>query len=177
MKDYPLAAAPGPLSERVCFGCHRIFSKPFVCGDCSIPLCSRQCQTSAEHKKECHYLIKITPEIVQRQQNGKLQSVPVQLSLLMLPLRLLLLRLEKPDKWKLLMHLESHMEARQMTPIWGFIERNITPFLQIMLKDEIPDLDDKLVQQICGAVDVNSFGFHFPFLSSHIFLGLTLFCF
>lgn len=161
MKEYPLASAPGPLSEHVCFGCHRIFTKPYICNNCSSPLCSRNCQSSSEHKKECNYLMKIIPEIAKRQENGKIQSVPVQLSLLMLPLRLLLLRLEQPDKWKLLMELESHPEARKKTPIWGFIERNIAPFLQIMLADEMPDLSDKLVQQICGAVDVNSFGSSF----------------
>ena len=158
MKEYPLAAAPGPLSEHVCFACHTVFRQPFVCRSCSSPLCGRDCQSSPQHKKECDYLIKIIPELIKRKQENGLKSVPVQLSLLMLPLRLLLLRLEQPDKWNLLMDLESHMEARKQSPTWGFIERNITPFMKLMLGEEIPDLNDTLVQQICGAVDVNSFG-------------------
>ena len=158
MKEFPLASAPGPLSEHVCFGCHRLFAKAYICCDCRSPLCSRNCQVSPEHQKECHYLTKIIPEIENRQKNGKIQRVPVQLSMLMLPLRLLLLRREQPDKWNQLMDLESHMAARQSTSIWGFNQRNITPFLETMLVDEMPDINDKLVQQICGAVDVNSFG-------------------
>jgi hypothetical protein len=161
MKEFPLASAPGPLSEHVCFGCHRHFIKAYICCDCRSPLCGRDCQVSAEHQKECRYLTKIIPEIESRQKNGnKIQRVPVQLSMLMLPLRLLLLRNEEPDKWNQLMDLESHMAARQTTSIWGFNQRNIAPFLEMMLIDEMPDINDKLVQQICGAVDVNSFGFN-----------------
>jgi hypothetical protein len=103
-------------------------------------------------------LTKITAEIENRQRNGKIQRVPVQLGMLMLPLRLLMLRREQPDKWNQLMDLESHTAARQATSIWGFNQRNITPFLEMMLIDEMPDINDDLVQQMCGAVDVNSFG-------------------
>lgn len=158
MKEYPLAAAPGPLSEHVCFACHGHFRQPFVCRDCSSLLCSRDCQSSPEHQKECALLIKVLPELVKRQQEhgNKLQSV--QLSLLMLPMRLLLLRLEQPEKWKLLLDLEAHIEARKKSPVWGFIERNITPYMISMFAEQMPDLSNYLVQQICGAVDVNSFG-------------------
>lgn len=159
MREIPLSAAPGPLSEHVCFGCHGIFVKPYICNDCRTPLCSQNCQESPEHQKECKYLRKISPEIVKNQE-GKIQSMPVQLSLLMQPLRLLFLHKEQPEKWKLLMDLESHMESRQKTQTWGFIERNITPYLKIMLGDEMPDLSSDLIQQICGAIDVNSFGFN-----------------
>ncbi|KAK4012902.1 hypothetical protein OUZ56_025152 [Daphnia magna] len=157
MKEYPLAAAPGPLSQHVCFGCHRLFTKAYICSDCRSPLCNYNCQMSSEHQKECCYLKKIIPEIENRQKNGKIQRIPVQLSMLMLPLRLLLLRREQPNKWQLLMDLESHMEARKKTSIWGFNQRNITPFLEKMLIEEMPDINDDLVQQICGAIDVNSF--------------------
>ena len=158
MKEYPLAAAPGPLSEHVCFGCHGIFVKPYVCDDCHSALCGRNCRTSPEHQKECVYLRKISPEIGESQKTEKIQSMPVQFNLLMQPLRLLLLRKEQPEKWKLLMDLESHMEARRKTQNWGFIERNIAPYLKTMLCDEMPDLCNDLIQQICGAIDVNSFG-------------------
>ncbi len=159
MREYPLSAAPGPLSEHVCFGCHGIFAKPYICNDCRSPLCSHNCQESPEHKKECKYLRKISSEIVKNQE-GKIQSMPVQLSLLIQPLRLLFLRKEQPEKWKLLLDLESHMKARQKTPTWGFVERNIIPYLETMLGDEMPDLSSNLIQQICGAIDVNSFGFN-----------------
>lgn len=158
MKEYPLASAPGPFSQRICFGCHSLFTKAHICSDCRSPLCSSNCQTSSEHQKECCYLRKISPEIENRQKHGKIQRIPVQLSMLLLPLKLLLLRREQPDKWKLLMDLESHMNARQKTSIWGFNQRHITPFLQMMLVEEMPDIRDELVQQICGAIDVNSFG-------------------
>lgn len=158
MKEFPLASAPGPLSEHVCFACHRLFARAHICGDCRSPLCSRNCQVSPEHQRECGYLTKITAEIENRQRNGKIQRVPVQLGMLMLPLRLLMLRREQPDKWNQLMDLESHTAARQATSIWGFNQRNITPFLEMMLIDEMPDINDDLVQQMCGAVDVNSFG-------------------
>ena len=76
----------------------------------------------------------------------------------MLPLRLLLLRLEQPGKWELLMQLESHLEIRKTTATWGFIERNVVPYLQTMLADKMPDLTGQLIQQVCGIIDVNSFG-------------------
>lgn len=92
-------------------------------------------------------------------------SVPFKLSLLVLPLRLLLLRLEQPEKWELLMELESHVEIRKSTAIWGFIERNVAPYLQTMLAEKMPHLSTYLVQQICGIIDVNSFGIIYTLLS------------
>lgn len=86
-------------------------------------------------------------------------NVPLKLSLIMLPMRLLFLRDEQPEKWKLLMNLESHLELRKSTANWGFIERNIVPHLQVMMADRMPNLSSHLVQQICGAIDVNSFGY------------------
>lgn len=59
MKEFPLAVAPGPLAEHVCFCCHHIFAKAHLCKFCRIPLCGTNCQMSAEHQKECHYLRKI----------------------------------------------------------------------------------------------------------------------
>ena len=148
------ATAPGLLSEHICLSCHQTFMTPHVCSLCNNRLCSENCENSLDHLKECSYLRRFLTSLSEQEQQSANQNVLN----LMLPFRLLRLRFENPEKWKLLMELESHMEERQNTPVWNLIENTIAPHLKIMFANEWEDLDAPTVQKICGIIDVNSFG-------------------
>jgi hypothetical protein len=102
--------------------------------------------------KECCHLKRLTQSLSEQKSENQ------NILHLMLPFRLLRLRFENPDKWKLLMELESHVEERKNTLVWNFIENTIAPHLKIMFANEWEDLDISTIQQVCGIIDVNSFG-------------------
>lgn len=133
LKEQPLAYAPGPVTEKVCFSCHKISTKPFICGKCTSSLCNKACQMSTEHQKECALLCRITGEEFK-------DLKPFKPSMLLLPLRCLLLRKEAPEKWKNFIQMESHSDIRQQTPAWSFVERRLVPYLKMMLHDQIADV-------------------------------------
>ena len=132
LKEWPLAYAPGSLVENVCFSCHKIFTKPLICSDCTSPLCNKTCQMSTEHQKECVLLRRITNEELEDQ-------VPFKRAIFLLPLRCLLLRNEAPEKWKNFIQLEPHLDIRRQTPTWSFVERRLVPHLKKMLHDQLAD--------------------------------------
>ena len=81
---------------------------------------------SAEHQRDCVLLRKIKHLA---DQDG---AEKIRLSLLLLPLRCLMLRVEQPEKWKLLTSLVDHVEERRGTQIWNIIEKKVTPYLKIV---------------------------------------------
>ena len=170
------ATAPGSLSENICLSCHRVFIEAHLCIQCNNRLCSRTCETSPEHAKECFYLSKL---VVESKSDGNGESASrngqPNINVLLLPFRLLRLRDENPEKWQLLLSLEAHEEARKKTPIYEFIENNITPYLKIMLADEWEGAElGRLTQKICGIIDVNSFGEQINLIHSHMWESIEI---
>jgi len=163
LREGPLVYAPGSMAEKVCFSCHKIFAKEFVCGQCQSPLCNKTCQMSTEHQKECVLLRRISAEAF-GSAAARNEGLPVKRALFLLPLRCLLLRREAPQKWKQLIAMEAHVQARRQTPAWSFVQRRLAPHLKTMLHDqwgpadlENGELDTELIQRVCGILDINSF--------------------
>lgn len=163
LKEFPLTVAPGSLSQRVCFACHKHFSKGYMCRQCRSPICNNTCKMSLEHQKECGLLQRIAESIESTKSAKSAKSVaasaevPVNVAVFAMPLRCLLMRLEQPDKWNNFIQMEAHMQVRRQMPTWSFVERRIAPHLLAVLKDLMPDVDTELIQRVCGILDVNSF--------------------
>ena len=109
--------------------------------------------------------------------------MPVPVSALLLPMRCLLLKKQQPEKWHMIANLQSHVQDRRDTVAWNFVSKNIAPHLKTVLTacilssechlcstkfnlqilaDELPDLNDELIQEVCGIIDVNSFEIRHP---------------
>ena len=97
---------PPTPSRSTCVSLALVFTTPFYCQNCNSPLCNKNCKISAEHQQDCVLLRKIKHLA---DQDGE----TILLSLLLLSLRCLMLRVEQPEKWKLLTSLVDHVVERK----------------------------------------------------------------
>ncbi|KRT80077.1 SET domain-containing protein, partial [Oryctes borbonicus] len=74
-----------------------------------------------------------------------------------MPLRCLMLRNYNAETWSRFLSMEAHLDKRKDTPIWvrhkEYTEKPLTD-LQQLTED---DLEQEIVQKICGILDINTF--------------------
>ncbi|XP_055840243.1 SET domain-containing protein SmydA-8 [Episyrphus balteatus] len=142
-------------SEKRCTNCLRLTSK--VCRKCKIFLLCGSCLS--HHEFECNFFEKLTcihPNDIAANMNsyGTLKC---------------LLLNENPNTkhvFEQFYSLESHQEKRRGSKIWS--ENSKTVVKPIISSGIIPffgqtkNIDEELIQHICGAIDVNSFEIRAP---------------
>lgn len=73
------------------------------------------------------------------------------------PLRCLLLSIYNPEAFEEIVKLEAHLEKRRDTAIWRRHRISVEDVLKETNLITQKDVEEELVQKICGILDVNSF--------------------
>ena len=151
-RDSPLIVAPPSVTRPVCLGCLaplRLVSDAddgrrlhVPCPQCSAPLCD-QCVVSDDrggHQAECHLL----REAGLRLELGDLSQTHI-LYAAILPLRMWLTRVQRPEVWQRLNTLQCDTsEAHRQKPIW----REVTDYVQNTLG--VRDLSQEEIVRLSG---------------------------
>lgn len=74
-----------------------------------------------------------------------------------MPLRCFLVRKYNPQKWDEFIQLEPHLDKRRNTWIWNMHKVGVQKVLETAGYLNQLDIDEEIVQKICGILDVNSF--------------------
>lgn len=80
------------------------------------------------------------------------------------PLRCLLLSIYNPEAFEEIVKLEAHLEQRRDTAIWRRHRISVEDVLKETNLITQQDVEEELVQKICGILDVNSFEVSFVFV-------------
>lgn len=85
------------------------------------------------------------------------------------PLRCLLLGIYDPETFEEIVKLEAHLEERRDTAIWRRHRISVEDVLKETNLITQKDVEEELVQKICGILDVNSFEVSFIVFVLHFF--------
>ncbi|XP_065216191.1 SET domain-containing protein SmydA-8-like [Planococcus citri] len=150
--EEPLVLGPRNVSpDPVCLGCHMPvspISSP-KCEKCGWPICGTKCAgLETTHRAEC--------DILSAGRNNVENNYMYEL---ILPLRCILLKKNDPEKWNILINMESHLNKRtpgteafkEIEIIHKYLEDN---FMANTTENEKISQDD--FHKVCGVIEVNS---------------------
>ncbi|XP_018322201.1 SET domain-containing protein SmydA-8-like isoform X2 [Agrilus planipennis] len=150
LKEEPLVIGPEGVGVVFCFCCNKILNgvKIPVCPKCkTASVCNENCEGIWHSDNECDFFSKCSVQCGHFLVNSQI----------ILPLRCLVFRNSNNQKWDELLKLESHLEKRRKCPVWKDIAINIEAlFLNLGIISKV-DVENELIQKICGILDINSF--------------------
>ncbi|XP_063903884.1 SET domain-containing protein SmydA-8 isoform X2 [Zophobas morio] len=152
MKSPPLLLGPKTVSAPLCLTCHKrldLATSRYECCKCHWPLCDDQCARHPLHEPECQIFAKANFKPTVKNDNSK-QSIYSSIA----PLRALLLKMNDPDKFELLMNGQCHLDAHLTTPLYHILKRSLVPFITQLLQ---VDTNDTEILTICSIFDTNCF--------------------
>ncbi|KAJ0174531.1 hypothetical protein K1T71_009639 [Dendrolimus kikuchii] len=161
--DEPFVLGPNSDTSLLCFNCYLpLISKFVVCKNCAVaPICPGEGCPEPRHRnwhntKECDFFrnLKLT--------KGLHPMTMVQNVGSLLVLRAVLKKEADPKAWEEFMQLETHLEERRGSAIWEFYDSTDKFIKSLGLLDDVQG--ENLVQQICAAIDVNSFEVRGPLI-------------
>ncbi|XP_063594494.1 SET domain-containing protein SmydA-8-like [Penaeus indicus] len=152
-REAPLVVAPKAGSGASCLSCLRSLqgSEWVGCDQCGAPLCGQDCGGDGHSQEECRLLVPLG--LKDQPQNTVLIK---QLSVLLTPIRTILLMKEVPAAREVIAALQSHAEERRTLPIGRFVDEHVAKVLRTRLS--LPVASD-IVQHLCGIFDTNAFEF------------------
>ncbi|XP_076754158.1 SET domain-containing protein SmydA-8 [Xylocopa sonorina] len=163
LREKPIAVGPITSSkDPVCYACLRLLPKikkgtQYVCSKCKIvPLCGTACEEKLKHH---------TPDecaILKSNKNLSVSNIE-DITGVLLPLRLWLLKQRDPELWKQVESMEAHIDKRRNTSVWTDREITVVNVIKSLnLLHENNASISELLQQLCGILDVNTFELRSP---------------
>ncbi|XP_014482025.1 PREDICTED: uncharacterized protein LOC106748219 isoform X2 [Dinoponera quadriceps] len=147
----------------LCFACLRSLSKigggeQYTCSRCNVaPLCNAACEARTTHhtNDECTIL---------RDNRNLLAENGIDVTGILLALRLWLIKCRNPAVWEQVDQMEAHLDKRMGTPVWKDREVNVVNIIRMLrVPDEIGEPPGaELMQKLCGILDVNTFELRSP---------------
>lgn len=158
-EEYPFAYGPKSNTKCICLECYKFINGDCSggrCQECSWPLCEG-CAKLSElkcHRAEC----KIFKRNKCRFYNVlNPSSICIQLDCIT-PLRVLLAKEEKPDRWNNeIDRMEDHRMDRQDTESWAVDNNNIVEYLMGPCQLKSRGIDGELIQKVIGILEINAF--------------------
>ncbi|XP_052866086.1 SET domain-containing protein SmydA-8-like isoform X1 [Anopheles cruzii] len=163
LTDTAYVAGPKMVSVPVCLGCNRDLM-PLLqlsganhfheCSGCGWPLCGAECEKSDQHRHECiilarsGYRPKLYPDFNNVHKRETAYCVIV-------PLRLLLLERNAPEKYAHIQTFESHLAQRLQSPLYEVVRSNVVPFARTVLG--LRQYTEQHILQVCGILDTNCY--------------------
>jgi len=171
LREKPFLFAPKQSSCLVCVECCAVLKRVAGCPECGLPLCkhcidikissgtSSNTNTNTDigtnkkkclvwHEAECRLLknnsVRVSLEEKDEKEASKVLSLVSPLRLLLLP----------DDDWK---QLESHVQAREDTPIFIYNSRYVTPLIINLKKANGEEISEGDVHLATGTLDTNTF--------------------
>ncbi|XP_045488862.1 SET domain-containing protein SmydA-8 [Pieris rapae] len=174
IEESPIVFGPkamaDPESKMPCVGCYKpIFTDVGErCSKCGWPVCSGNCPGLTDprhHGVECHILSSRPHCVLDNMAEYYRHDA-------LLPLRCLLLKNIDPERWKLVMDMQSHMESRAPgTEAYDeadefIVDYLITNFISKLDGDiktkYLPHASKELLHTICGIIDTNALEIRLP---------------
>ena len=88
----------------ICLTCYSTVSLDYLCESCGYPMCDSDCATDPAHRAEC--------EVLSRGDKPTFQDGETEAYHCILPLRLMLLARDDPERFSFADHLMDHEEER-----------------------------------------------------------------
>ncbi|XP_019771517.2 SET domain-containing protein SmydA-8 isoform X3 [Dendroctonus ponderosae] len=149
LKEEAVLVGPHLNGPARCFKCLKTINLLMCsfCNQCNTALmCTNDCQGKHHSDDECLTL---------RTQKIKGQILAENPSVIF-PLCCLLLGIYNPEVYEEIISMESHLEERRNTPIWRRHKISVEDILKDTNLLTPQDLQEEVVQKICGILDVNS---------------------
>jgi len=155
--DSPLVVGPSAITLPVCLACYIPVDGSYLCPKSGWPLCGPTCAKKVENSPEV---------VIPAQCDAKFEiddySESCYLYECVTILRALVLQKAAPNKFKSLMSMQSHIEERRGTEIWGRTKERVVDVMKktlgIMVFEALcPEYDfsDETIQKIQGIMDTN----------------------
>ena len=162
LRENPLVLGPKITSHVMCLGCHKTIKPPasgdfYKCSKCTWPLCGKNCETLKPHVDECRVMSeKKFKSSIKNNGTARIESSYC----VIVPLRIILLKLSNPKAYKTITELTSHLDQRIGTKLYDVLRVNLVLFIRNFLK--ICDCTERDVLNIAGILDTNSFDIVLP---------------
>ena len=146
IEELPVVRCPPYSTKPICLGCYEYLDKGnvYYCPKCHWPMCSKECCSKPDHKAECEIFSQSGYKVLSKKFNY--QSFEPLYDVLT-PIRMLALKNERPDDWKSLSSLQSHLQGQA----WIWIQS--VPYMKhvkfdffLFLVDFFPILLPKFLQ-------------------------------
>ncbi|XP_055837912.1 SET domain-containing protein SmydA-8 [Episyrphus balteatus] len=151
LKESPLTRGPSQVTGPVCLGClDGVDEENYVpCQECGWPLCSKECEGSAEHREEC----KLTQNREQKKVVIHEFTTPHPMYQCIAALRALLLKKTDKQKYEKLLKLESHEDIRRGSPQWKVDLESIGKFIPRFFQTK--EFTEDEIMKMAGILQIN----------------------
>ncbi|XP_055921178.1 SET domain-containing protein SmydA-8 [Eupeodes corollae] len=151
LKESPITRGPSQVTGPVCLGClDGIDEQDYVtCQQCGWPLCSKECESSLEHREEC----KLTQNRQQKKAVIHEFTTPHPMYQCIATLRALLLKKSDKEKFEKLIKLESHDDIRRGSPQWKSDLESIGKFIPRFFQTQEYTEDE--IMKVAGILQIN----------------------
>uniref|UniRef100_A0A4Y0BPW9 MYND-type domain-containing protein n=1 Tax=Anopheles funestus TaxID=62324 RepID=A0A4Y0BPW9_ANOFN len=169
-RDEPYAVGPKIANVPLCLGCNRNLmpllqqsgsgaDRFHECGRCGWPLCGSTCEESAQHRTECAVLAAsgYRPNIRPHPSNPEHRESAY---CVIVPLRVLLLERNAPERYATVQGFESHLTERLASPLYGVLRSNLVPFVRKVLG--LQQYSEQTVLQLSAILDTNCYEIRLP---------------
>ncbi|XP_055617476.1 SET domain-containing protein SmydA-8 [Toxorhynchites rutilus septentrionalis] len=167
-RDEPLVLGPKMASSPMCLGCNRNLAPRVVsdarkefycCRRCRWPLCGPSCEAAPNHTEECRLLSSSSyrPQITFHDDDPHRKESAY---CVIVPLRAILLKRKDSKRYTKLLTLQSHIESRIDTPLYGVLKHNLVPFIRNILG--MQEISETEILHIAGIMDTNSYEIRAP---------------
>ena len=157
----------GPNQGRpICLTCYSTVSLDYLCEDCGYPMCDSDCARDPAHRAEC--------EVLARGERPTFQDGETEAYHCILPLRLLLLARQDPERFSFADHLMDHEEEREGSEDWLTTERTVVERLLVSCQAAHHEgMSQAEVRRAVGVLEVNCYEvFSFISKSESVSCGL-----
>ena len=149
LEEEPFMVGPKAVTKPICLGCYKPVNGEYVCSKCGWPLCSKDCESSPDHKPECELTVEKGVKIkIKDFENDNPQYQCLT------PMRCLWLKEKDPEKYKRMLTLQSHSSRRYLSEAYNISDVNVVGYLQKVYGLEHSTEE---IHQICEIWDTNCF--------------------
>ncbi|XP_042235023.1 SET domain-containing protein SmydA-8-like [Homarus americanus] len=149
LQEQPLLIVPKAGSEPTCLACMKPLKHDwFGCNKCSGPMCSPHCDGNCHGTEECNLLRRLSLK-----EAPQVEILIKELSIILGPLRALLLIERSPAVKNIFLAFQSHKDERKKMQIGRFVEH----IAAVMHTHLGLDLKSEAIHHLCGVLDTNAF--------------------
>lgn len=149
--EEPIVHGPNQVGSPICLSCYASVSLDYFCDKCGYPMCDQECATHPTHLEECKILSRGERPVFDK--NGETEAYHC-----ILPLRLLLLSRQDPERFSLSDHLMDHEEDRAGSDDWRTTERTVVDNLVVKCKaGQHEQMTVEEVRRALGVLEVNCY--------------------
>ena len=147
--EEPIVHGPNQGSP-ICLTCYSRVSLDYLCENCGYPMCDSDCATAPAHSAEC--------KVLARGDKPTFQDGETEAYHCILPLRLMLLARQDPDRFSFADHLMDHEEERAGSEDWLTTERTVVErLLENCEAREQEGMSVAEVRRAVGVLEVNCY--------------------